>query len=409
MYIRGFDGLRAIAVLLVFFTHKTGWGEKGQVGFAGVWMFFLLSGFLITGQLIAGRARVEARHATLWQEVTTFWIKRILRIFPAYYVLLMLVVPYYVLNHRDVPGLAYYVTYLSNFYFQAEPKGFLTTFAHLWSLAVEEQFYIFFAPFLLLVPRRYAAAACGLVIAASLARRFWLAQSDAATLVAYIDSLVNFGILALGALLYLWREGVSRVLRSACLNNAAVGCIAMLLLLACPPLALHLAGASPVRLELIYVAGVMAAALLLVNVFSNQRSMLTNLLEYQPIVYIGRISYGLYLYNDYVKADLPLRALRLVSHVMGDAQRRPAVYLEQTTWGPLLLGLLGFVVCLGGTIAMAQLSRVLIEMPALRLRDWLLAGRPKTFDASPKGPIDSASDLGVTFSVEPGRLATSRG
>ncbi len=375
MYIRGFDGLRAIAVVLVILTHKTVWGDDAQVGFAGVWIFFLLSGFLIIGQLNAGRLRIEAGRTTLRQEAASFWIKRAMRIFPAYFVLLALVVPLYILKHGGVTGLPYHLTYLSNVFFQMHPSEFLTTFAHFWSLAVEEQFYIFFAPLLLLVPARHAAHACWAIVVASLLRRFWLSRSDVAAFVVYIDSLVNFGMLALGGVLYLSREALARGLRTARLDCSWTGWVALLLTVACPLIARLFAGPSLPRLQAVYAAGALAVALLVFHVYSNQRSFLTRCLEYRPVVSLGRISYGLYLYNDYVKDDLPTRLLssagRALSHVGFDPIPLDRLFAS-LPFVTSLLQLCGLITCFCVTIALAGASWTFIERPALRLRGLLL-------------------------------------
>ena len=408
MYIRGFDGLRAIALILVFLTHKTAWGEETQVGFAGVWVFFLLSGFLITGQLNAGRIRIEASRSTLRQEAASFWIKRVVRIFPAYFVLLALLVPLYFLKHGEVTGLPYYVTYLSNVFFQAHPSEFLTTFAHFWSLAVEEQFYILFAPLLLLVPSRHAAHACWALVVASLLRRFWMSRADIAAFVVYIDSLVNFGLLALGGVLYLCRDAVARGLRAARLDRAWVGWVALLLTVACPPVARSLAGASLPRLQLVYAVGALAVALLVFHVYRNQRSLLTDLLEWRPIVAVGRVSYGLYLYNDYVKADLPARVLHSASRVSFRAGFDAAWIghlFAPASIASSLLQFVGLVFCFGVTYALARASWVLVESPALRLRTRLLTATPFTLNPPPH-PIEIArenfGDLSLT--IEAARL-----
>ena len=410
MYIRGFDGLRAIAVILVVLTHKTAWGEDAQVGFAGVWIFFLLSGFLIIGQLNASRLRIEACRTTLRQEAASFWIKRAMRIFPAYFTLLALVVPFYVLKHGGVTGLPYHLTYLSNVFFQMHPSEFLTTFAHFWSLAVEEQFYIFFAPLLLLVPSRHAAHACWAVVIASLLRRFWMSRSDVAAFAIYIDSLVNFGLLGLGGVLYLGRDAVARGLRTARLDRPWTGWAALLLTIACPFIARLLAGTSLPRLQAIYTVGVLAVALLLFHVYRNQRSMLTNLLEYRPVVAIGRISYGLYLYNDYVKPDLPTRllriALRMLSSLGIDSTPVDRLLGSLPLVDPLLR-LVGLIVCFCVTVALARASWVLIESPALRLRARLLSAMPMRTASSPSTrPLEIAPDhLGeYDLAFEAGRL-----
>ncbi|MXN60958.1 acyltransferase family protein, partial [Burkholderia pseudomallei] len=86
-YVRGLDGLRAVAVILVFLSHK-GHVLAIDVGKLGVWTFFLISGFLIVGELHRSRQAIERGALTQRHAFSLFLAKRALRIFPVYYLLL---------------------------------------------------------------------------------------------------------------------------------------------------------------------------------------------------------------------------------------------------------------------------------------------------------------------------------
>jgi len=131
------DGLRGIAVLLVLWWHlpKQLFGPIHtelrfalQPGYLGVDIFFVLSGFLITRILLDEKERHIA--------VTGFLLRRIARIFPAYYLMLLVIG----LTDPDVRGFWYSVTYLSNFYFSFDHE--FSPLLHTWSLAIEEHFYL---------------------------------------------------------------------------------------------------------------------------------------------------------------------------------------------------------------------------------------------------------------------------
>ena len=150
------DGLRAIAVVLVMLFHA-GLGFPG--GFIGVDVFFVISGFLITG-LILKEQRSESFR------LSHFWIRRIRRIIPAstFVVMTTLVAGFFVLLPSDYQGLAKSAiaqqSLLSNIYFWRHTGYFagnaeLMPLLHTWSLAVEEQFYIGY-PFLLLFLSRFS-------------------------------------------------------------------------------------------------------------------------------------------------------------------------------------------------------------------------------------------------------------
>lgn len=409
MYIRGFDGLRAVAVLLVFLTHKTAWGADSKIGYSGVWLFLLLSGFLIAGQLQAGRAAIEDGRSGLGRELWSFWVKRALRILPAYYALILLLVPFYLSTGRPVPGLAWYLVYLSNIYFQLRPPEFLTTWAHFWTLAVEQQFYVLFAPLMLLVPLRHAAAACLAVVALSLVQRAGLTALGTPSASIYIDSLVNFGILSLGAALAVERDRAVAVLRRAGLADGPAGWVALFCLVASVPLSERFAGGDEATLQACFVLAVPMAALLLMLVLAGQASGLVRVLEGRFLAGCGRVSYGLYLYNDYIKDDLPERLLRAAGpHLWPSGAPGWVVSaLAADTLGSRVLGLAGLLTCFVVLLAVANLSWAVVESPALRLKRHLTAIPLRAHGEAGAWPaLDGMSDLpdGFPSTAGPGRL-----
>ena len=153
--IPGLDGLRAVAIILVFLFH-TGYL---QVGWAGVLLFFVLSGFLITGILIDMKESLPTRLYFI-----KFYGRRSLRIFPLYYfyLFLMLGVAYwlYSIGYRPNRMLEYFqqipyaLAYIYNFYSASalfKEASYFTS--HLWSLSVEEQFYVFWPMLILFTPK----------------------------------------------------------------------------------------------------------------------------------------------------------------------------------------------------------------------------------------------------------------
>jgi peptidoglycan/LPS O-acetylase OafA/YrhL len=167
------DGLRAIAVLIVIFNHL-GW-KLFSGGYVGVDVFFVISGFLITSILLS-----EIRDGQF--SITAFYKRRIIRLAPAYFLVLAaasalavaLMLPADLLDY--IKSALYSTVFLANFYMWKEVGGYFNNqvefipLLHLWSLAVEEQFYIFW-PLILwllhkLVPARWLAAivAVGIVL-----------------------------------------------------------------------------------------------------------------------------------------------------------------------------------------------------------------------------------------------------
>jgi peptidoglycan/LPS O-acetylase OafA/YrhL len=138
------DGLRCIAIVTVVWFHAVGKTYTGilSYGYHGVSLFFVISGFLITTLLL--RERAVAGDISL----THFYIRRTLRIFPLYYATLSLyVILVFTIERQSAPGqefwrnLPYFLTYTSNWFVRLDPGRVIFYFA--WSLATEEQFYLF--------------------------------------------------------------------------------------------------------------------------------------------------------------------------------------------------------------------------------------------------------------------------
>ena len=155
--IPGLDGLRAIAFLLVFALHT----DYLQIGWIGVQFFYVLSGFLITGILLDMKESLPPR-----QYFFKFYGRRFLRIFPLYYfylavmsgLALWLISIHYRTAYMQLflDQIWYAVFYVYDFFFGTiffEHSLFLD---HFWSLSVEEQFYIFWPLLILLIPQKWA-------------------------------------------------------------------------------------------------------------------------------------------------------------------------------------------------------------------------------------------------------------
>jgi peptidoglycan/LPS O-acetylase OafA/YrhL len=152
------DGLRAFAVLAVIVEHAFGirWAqtrfETWSPGNVGVRLFFVLSGFLITGILLSGRRDAEDTGASKRSVWTAFYLRRSLRIFPLAYAAIALACIAGAPTIRQ--HLGWYVTYTENFLF-ARQYSFEPPLSHFWSLAVEEQFYLIWPVVMLLVPETW--------------------------------------------------------------------------------------------------------------------------------------------------------------------------------------------------------------------------------------------------------------
>jgi peptidoglycan/LPS O-acetylase OafA/YrhL len=159
------DGLRGLAILLVVFYHNFGFINYFFFGWLGVDLFFVLSGYLITSILMNDLGNKNY--------LRNFYMRRMLRIFPLYYlclIIFLLIVPAFNIN-LDVK---YYTdnqvwlwTYFQNWLYILKPNEVTNTLHHFWSLAVEEQFYLIWPVTILIVkkPKRLIVLLCTVLIA----------------------------------------------------------------------------------------------------------------------------------------------------------------------------------------------------------------------------------------------------
>lgn len=157
----GLDHLRALAILLVLVYHyglfkHPGWVETlGSFGWTGVDLFFVLSGYLIGGQLMGHAA--AGRPLRLGE----FYFKRAFRILPAYFAVLLLYFSFPWFKERgELPPLWRFLSFTQNYGLDLRHTS---AFSHAWSLCVEEQFYLLLPPLLALVALRLGHGAAWLV------------------------------------------------------------------------------------------------------------------------------------------------------------------------------------------------------------------------------------------------------
>jgi peptidoglycan/LPS O-acetylase OafA/YrhL len=294
------DGLRALAVLAVIAYHDNYTWAQG--GFLGVDLFFVLSGFLITTLLV-----LEYRGASTIR-LAAFWTRRARRLIPALLVVLCFValyarfavLPWELISVRD-DGIAS-LLYVTNWRFIADGQSYFHLFSaasplrHMWSLAIEEQYYLVWPIVVLACLRlrrgsvRLLAAVCvagALLSVVSMAARF--SPSDPTS--AYYATDARAHTLLIGALLALllivWRPSVRAQTLFGALSVAALGAVF---------LAWHFTSGTA---SAYYRGGSAAFAVIAVLVIAGalQPGPLSVFLSFKPLVWIGRISYGLYLWH----------------------------------------------------------------------------------------------------------------
>lgn len=280
------DGLRGWAVLAVLWYHaapNSGWpSAAARSGEYAVWLFFTLSAFLITGILL----RLRDAHAPIGQALRTFYVRRTLRIFPAYYLVALTLIA---LGIEQIGPYRWAIlTFTTNWRMFTAP--YLPSFGHFWTLAVEEQFYLAWPLVVLtLSPRRLPVVLMACVAFAVVSKAAWQIAGAPGD-VAQSLTTSNLDTLGLGALLAWHRhERRDEQRRRSMLR---VGLVLGLGFLALTYLMTH--GGYRLRV----VGFEEGAAMGLVSVWLIDRAVRGAggvLLSARPIAYIGTVSYAVYL------------------------------------------------------------------------------------------------------------------
>ncbi len=306
-YVPEFDAFRAAAILSVLCVHwlpAQGLVNRLQEQVSnGVQLFFVLSGFLITRILLQSRQAMDDGSTTLHWSLRQFYARRALRIFPIYYLAL---VGGAVLALPGVrKGFWWHATYLSNAYYyrmHGFDRGPALVF---WSLSVEEQFYLLWPLAILLLPRRRMIP---FVVAVAVLGSIWRGTSmwlDSDPMIGGILTPTCANFLAFGALIAIVDHPTFGSNRDA-RRTRWMFALAIAALVAADVALFALHGPRHARAMRIVnqTAAAMGYALLFARSARGLPGWIGSALRFPPLTFLGRISYGLYVYHLLVTALL---------------------------------------------------------------------------------------------------------
>jgi len=369
-YIREFDGLRGLSIGLVILYHSWAYQGTGFVGcviqefagwgWCGVDVFFVLSGFLITGILLDTR-----ESPNYWRN---FFIRRGLRIFPLYYaVLLLMLIDAWLLARWGIgvrdPALQMIdriwmnFLYVSNFSMAIEGSNHVPMNIA-WSLAIEEQFYLIFPAIVLWCGRRgLTKALLAAVLLAPVLRGCVWAFGPQPAEGPYALPFCRMDALAMGALAQIavrhWTAPSRRT-------------VTQVTLLVCALAALTLLFWTRIDLPFIIVGysliAIAATALLISALLSSPNSVLRKVCGNSVLVYIGKLAYGLYLLHLMGRAVFD----RFFMHLLPPGALQSVSFTALRSIGITAIAVL-----------MATASYKFFEMPILRLKDRFAPSRQR--------------------------------
>jgi len=365
--IAGLDGLRAVAFLIVFFFHT----RNLPFGWMGVQLFFVLSGFLITDILLRMKDQLPRR-----EFFVKFYGRRFLRIFPLYYFYLALLTALIFLlpalglkslnaelgknffNQIWVAALYVYDFFHASAFFERS-----RFFTHLWSLSVEEQFYLLWPLLIFLTPREklkqlfLSAIGLGFVfrliitlIYRTQALPFLLSDPQQAVNVLPFSHLDAF---AFGA--YISRFEIPRPrlqLLALAVTVPALGLLTDFLTKGTMTFALGYDLPMTGYYKEVWGYTLLNYLFAVLIYCVARTNFLTGILESAPLRYLGKISYGLYVYHYGIIA---MTAALFRTYDLPYSMRSPQM----------------FIVTMSATLLIATLSFYLLEKPIINLKDRL--------------------------------------
>ncbi len=375
------DTLRTFAVAAVLVHHFAGDHLPAILnsipwGFAGVRLFFVLSGFLITGILLRSRGIVEDAGQSRIFMMRQFYARRFLRIFPLYYLVIGVAAA---VNLPPVRGvMVWLLTYTFNV--QLSIQGwFPANIAHFWSLAVEEQFYILWPWLVTFVPRKWLVpSTLGMIALGPLFRTYAVITNlNIVAMSCFTFSALD--ALGLGALLAIASDPSFMARRSYRFFKRyalAIGVTTFVLLTVLMQMRIM------ALYEIFFDTSTALCFSSLVSAASRGfRGRSGMLLEWKPLVYCGKIAYGIYVYHLFMPGLLASIFIRF-----------NAIYPEK--------GWLNFSLGTAATLIVASLSWYLFEQPINNLKRYF-SYKPRS-DASvplalPKKYIAGAHSAPLQF------------
>lgn len=343
------DGLRAVAVIFVLIHHfEANIPQWINWGTLGVRFFFVMSGFLITRILLKSREKVDAGATARPNEFWNFQMRRFIRTMPPYYLAIAIAAALAIPPVRET--LAWTLTFCTNFLI-IQTSYFPHTVSHYWSLAVQEQFYLVWPFLIFFLPKNWFKATFAVLIVAAILFRLACIHFQVNDVTRWVSLPGSLDTFAIGGILAYVSMSRPRLLEDpktrlwtglATLSLAAIARGLRMLDLHNPWTVLI------ETFEAAFMGWVVACSV------TGFKGLAGWILSSPPMTYIGKVSFGIYVYHVLVVILLNpwLEKIGLGHHAKDPFELR-------------------FILQVTAAIAVASISWHFCEQPMLKARDWI--------------------------------------
>ena len=295
-YFKQLDGLRFVAVLAIMAVHWLKisyiYNYSAIASNISVDIYFVLSGFLITRILLQHKIKIEKQETTKWRAIKNFYARRSLRIFPIYYLLIFICVILNIPPAREI--FPWLLTYTTNFLrLQTSDLG---PFGHLWTLAIEEQFYLIFPFFILWLPQRLIKRFLFGGIILAIVSRLCAVLFFKTPIAVYVFPFCCADALCIGGLLayfLVYENSLNKLFQKKYLLW-----LSLLVFVFCTYRFLNISQTDSFAFILFRLSISGFCVWIIAYGINNQYTGFTkHFLEHQVIMYLGKVCYGIYLYH----------------------------------------------------------------------------------------------------------------
>ncbi|WP_394994238.1 acyltransferase family protein [Emticicia sp.] len=296
-YLKQLDGLRFIAVTMVLIDHWSGDALGFPISYLGVCMFFVLSGFLITRILLQAKEKDETLQRSHGFSLKQFFIRRTVRIFPIYYLTIFVL---FLINEPPIrEKIWWYLTYSTNIYI-AIKQTWLGSSDHLWSLAVEEQFYLFFPFIIFFTPIRYLTKILFGFIGFSVLLRLFFFLNGTAWMTPYVLMPTCLDAFGIGGLLAYFFFNKNEKFKAFITNKFWLA-LSLILYVGIVIWGKQFPeGHNIITVVFLRLFESFFSLLMVGNAAYSFGGVTKVILENSISVYLGRISYGIYIYHKFI-------------------------------------------------------------------------------------------------------------